>query len=110
MDDVPSGPRPMHAAWQHRDARAGFEVVFLHGDGAGCRAEGTTTAVEDGAPWTVRYRITLDSEWRARSARVEGCSADGMREVGLEGDGAGRWRIDGRPAPELDGCLDVDLE
>jgi uncharacterized protein len=33
-----------------------------------------------------------------------------MREVGLEGDGAGRWWIDGREAVELDGCLDVDLE
>lgn len=28
----------------------------------------------------------------------------------LRSDGAGRWRIDGRPAPHLDGCLDVDLE
>ena len=28
----------------------------------------------------------------------------------LEGDGSGTWRVDGRPAPHLDGCLDVDLE
>ena len=28
----------------------------------------------------------------------------------LEADGGGRWRIDGRAAPHLDGCLDVDLE
>jgi uncharacterized protein len=100
----------MSAAWQHRDARVGFEVVFLHWDGAGCRAEGTTTAVEDGEAWSVQYCIRLDSEWRARSARVVGWSAGGMREVGLEGDGGGRWWIDGRTAPELGGCLDVDLE
>ncbi len=28
----------------------------------------------------------------------------------LEGDGAGAWLVDGRPTPELAGCLDVDLE
>ena len=28
----------------------------------------------------------------------------------MEGDGEGRWRVDGAPAPALDGCLDVDLE
>jgi hypothetical protein len=30
--------------------------------------------------------------------------------VVLESDGAGHWQIDGEPAPQLDGCLDVDLE
>ena len=104
------GVRLLSAAWQHRDARAGFEVAFLRCDGAGCQVEGTTTAVADGAPWSVQYCIGLDSEWRARSARIIGWSAGGMREVGLERDRAGRWWVDGRSAPELDGCLDVDLE
>jgi hypothetical protein len=30
--------------------------------------------------------------------------------VRLEADGSGHWRIGGSAAPELDGCLDVDLE
>jgi hypothetical protein len=98
------------AAWRHRHARAGFEVVFLHPDGSGRRVEGATTAVEDGAAWLVRYCITLDSDWTTRSARVFGQSAAGVRETTLEADGAGRWRIDGAAAPVLDGCLDVDLE
>jgi hypothetical protein len=28
----------------------------------------------------------------------------------LEADGMGSWRINGKPAPHLGGCLDVDLE
>jgi len=107
---MPFSAQSISAAWQHRDARAGFEVVFLHADGVGRRVEGTTTAVEDGKAWIVQYSIALDSAWRARSARVVGRSAAGKREVGLEGDGAGRWRVDGQEAVELDGCLDVDLE
>ena len=28
----------------------------------------------------------------------------------LDGDGTGGWRVDGEEAPQLAGCLDVDLE
>src|SRR5947209_2700147 len=45
-----------------------------------------------------------------RRAQVAGRSAAGTRERTLETDGAGRWRVDGVLAPQLDGCLDVDLE
>ena len=101
---------PAFAAWQHRDARAGFEVVFLRADGGGYRIEGATTAVEAGEAWVVQYSIHLDVGWTTRSARVVGRSARGASEVSLDGDGAGRWQINGAAAPELDGCLDVDLE
>lgn len=30
--------------------------------------------------------------------------------MSLDADGSGHWQVDGRPAPILDGCLDVDLE
>jgi uncharacterized protein len=107
------GPPPAGAtaAWEHRDARAGFEVAFLEpGPDGGRRVEGATSAVEDGAAFVVRYAIALAPDGTTRGARVAGRSAAGRREVHLEADGAGRWRIDGAPAPALDGCLDVDLE
>jgi hypothetical protein len=107
---MPFAALPSSAAWQHRDARAGFEVVFAGRDGAGHRVEGATTAVEDGAAWAVRYDLRLDAAWRTRSARVVSRTADGVCEVALEGDGAGHWLLDGRAVAELDGCLDVDLE
>jgi uncharacterized protein len=101
---------PTVAAWRHRDARDGFEVVFLHPDRDGLRVEGTTTAVEDGQAWVVRYEIVLAADATTRRARVAGRSATGTRAVVVEADGAGHWRVDGPPAPELDGCLDLDLE
>jgi uncharacterized protein len=98
------------AAWRHRDAREGFEVVFLEQRGDGLRIEGHTAAVEEGEPFAVRYAIELDPSWHTRSAQVSGQSSQGTRIVHLEADGRGRWRVDTRPAPHLDGCLDVDLE
>src|SRR3954468_9633785 len=56
---------PVSAAWHHRDARAGFEVAFVHPVGGGYRAEGTTTAVEDGEAWIVGYSLRLDAGWTA---------------------------------------------
>jgi uncharacterized protein len=101
---------PRSAAWCHRDARDGFEALFLIPDGVGYRLEGHTAAIERGETWAVHYVITLDEGWCTRSARIDGWSRRGHRHVSLDADGAGGWRVDGRGAPELDGCFDVDLE
>jgi len=108
---------PSTAAWQHLDARTGFEVATFEvtdaPDGTPPPVlvlSGTTTAVEDAQAWVVSYRIVVDAEWRTREAHVHGRSAAGERSTHLEADGQGRWRIEGAPAGHLDGCLDVDLE
>jgi hypothetical protein len=98
------------AAWRHRDARAGFEVLFLRRDRRWLLLDGYSTAVEDGEAWGIRFAIVVDDGWVTRRAHVVGQSNAGADEVLLEGDGAGGWRVDGEPAPQLSGCLDVDLE
>jgi len=103
-------PLPATAAWLHRGARSGFEVVYFQLGGDGSRIEGWTTAVEDGTTWVVEYAIDVDAAGATRSARIRGRSAGGFRSALLEGDGAGHWLVDGEAAPGLDGCLDVDLE
>ena len=101
---------PPTAAWQHQEARLGFEVVWFHPLDDGYRIEGCTTAIERSRAWVVDYAIELDATWTTLSARVCGRSTSGSRSVAIDGDGAGHWRVDGRAAPHLDGCLDVDLE
>ena len=103
-------PLPVTAAWRHRGARAGFEVVYFGGRGDLYRIEGWTTAVEDGGTWAVEYAIEVDGAWATRSATIHGRSAGGSHAARLEADGHGHWLVDGQPAPGLDGCLDVDLE
>jgi hypothetical protein len=101
---------PTSAAWQHRQARSGFEVAFLRSEPGGHRVEGQTVALEGDDAWVVRYEVELGPDWLTRSARVSGRSAAGTNERTLRSDGAGRWLVDGESAPLLGGCLDVDLE
>lgn len=101
---------PAAAAWRHVDARDGFEVVFPRREVGGYRLDGQTTAVEDGAVWSVGYSVAVDERWITRSAHVVARSVAGLHEVHLEADGDGGWLVDWDPAPELAGCLDVDLE
>jgi uncharacterized protein len=103
-------PPPATACWQHRGARSGFEVAYFTARERGWRIDGTTAAIEDGQTWVVTYRIEADATWVTRSAHVTARTAAGARETLLESDGAGRWLVDSRPAPNLDGCVDVDLE
>ena len=103
-------PLPATACWRHRGARSGFEVAYFQDGPGGWRMEGTTAAAEDEQTWIVSYSIQLDAAWLTREARVTARTASGLRETVLAGDGEGRWRVDGRPAAHLDGCLDVDLE
>jgi hypothetical protein len=101
---------PAAAAWRHQGARDGFEVVFAHAEPGGYRFDGHTTAVEGGEAWSVGYSVVVDERWSTRSAHVVARSVAGLREVTLAADGDGAWLVDGEPAPELAGCLDVDLE
>ena len=106
-----NGTASAAAGWRHVAAREGFEVVFVHPtDAGGRRLEGRVCAVEDGRAWAVRFRIVVDGAWRTRSASIRMSTGHGCRGVTVDGDGDGHWRVDGEPAPALDGCLDVDLE
>jgi hypothetical protein len=106
-----SGETTPAAAWRHRDARDGFEVVFVAPTpGGGRRLAGHVSAVEAGEAWAVHYEIVVDAAWRTRTAWIRTHTAAGRSDVTVEADGEGRWRVDGAPAPVLDGCLDVDLE
>jgi hypothetical protein len=107
---VSFAPLPATACWQHRAARSGFEVAYFQAAPGGWRMDGTTAAVEDGQTWIVSYSIRLDASWLTRETRITARTASGPRETLLACDGEGRWRVDGRPASHLDGCLDIDLE
>jgi uncharacterized protein len=101
---------PPSACWRHEGLRAGFEVAYFSVKAHTVRIDGTTTGFQDGATWVVTYSLLLDESWCTRSAHLKSRTESGMTERWLESDGRGHWFVDGTAVPELDGCLDVDLE
>lgn len=108
-DRSPGSDMPSAAAWQHHTARTGFEVTFIERRSDEMVFRGECSAVEEGQPWTVHYDVRLHVDWSVRTAHVTSHSRDGFRQTRLRHRPSGWW-IDGRPAPELAGCRDLDLE
>src|SRR5690606_29526149 len=54
----------------------------------------------------LQYLVEVDDAWRTRRAEV----SDGAGTRVLASDGSGMWWRDDHPAPDLAGCLDVDIE
>jgi hypothetical protein len=101
---------PSAATWRHIDARTGLEVAWFAPDRDGLTIKGTTSAVQDEASWTVDYYIRVDRAWTTSWARIRTRTAADEWTTDLTSTGHGRWNVDGRPAPHLEGCFDVDLE
>jgi uncharacterized protein len=65
---------------------------------------------EANRPFRLAYHLTWDEQWRLRTARLAVTTEHGARALQLGADGEGHWRDgDGRPLPELDGCIDIDI-
>jgi uncharacterized protein len=107
---MPFDPPPSAAAWLHREARRGFEVCFFDAEADGWRIDGRSSAVEEGNIWVVDYRIGVDAAWVTRDVAVTARTPSTTTSLRMHADGRGAWYVGGEPAPELDGCLDVDLE
>lgn len=60
----------------------------------------------EGVAFGLRYEVELSRDWLVRSLVLERLDGAGLR---LSSDGQGRWRRDGKAAPELDGCVDIDI-
>lgn len=103
--------RTWQVAW--RGPESSYEACAMTRLSAGWLLEGTVVASAAGQPSPVSYRVLCDATWHTRDVRVFAWEArlpaSTPRVLALESDGAGHWRVNGEPAPSLDGCLDVDL-
>jgi uncharacterized protein len=88
---------------------AGAERCSLRATEGGWSFRGVVVASYDDRPLDVRYEVAVDERWATRSVVVT--MDDLVRPVRLELDRSsdGRWTVDGRTAPHLEGCVDVDL-
>ncbi len=94
--------------WRRLDV-PGREEARVERTAGGWRLTGELEVEESGIAARLRYTIDCDSEWRTRSAMIEGEAGGGPIRFALAADGAGHWTREGTPLPEVSGTLDVDL-
>ncbi|MFD0265072.1 putative glycolipid-binding domain-containing protein [Streptomyces sp. NPDC127106] len=93
----------------HVSASRGYDTAWGGFTEDAMHARGRAMALE-GGPYWVSYELRTGPGHVTRSlrVRVDG-PGHGVRETELLRDAAGRWTVDGRERPDLDGAADCDL-
>jgi hypothetical protein len=94
--------------WKRLD-RPGMEVARLVELGSGYELSGSAVFAHEGAPVRLEYELACDDDWRTRVCTVRGWVGAQRIDHKVESEPTGGWRLDGRPAPAVAGCIDLDL-
>jgi hypothetical protein len=97
--------------WRRLD-EPGHEFAQLFFEDAVWRLTGTAIFAfgqRQRRPARLDYLVVCDEEWRTRSASVSGWVGDETIRIDISVDDARRWSLNGIEAPEVEGCVDIDL-
>lgn len=95
--------------WRRLDL-PGHDACRLERAGEGWRLEGAAVfGRETRGPTAVRYEVDCDDRWRTCRGRVHGWVGARSIDHRIERDPEGSWSVDGRIAPRLEHCVDLDL-
>ena len=94
--------------WRRLD-QPGHEACWLSRESPSWQLVGAAVFAEAGEPCCLSYHILCTADWRTVSATVEGRVGQQSLDVEIESDGGGHWQMNGVAAPQVAGCLDIDL-
>jgi len=95
-------------AWQRTDEWVGHSAARAEVAPDGWVFHGAEVLARP-EPLSCWFRVEVDQEWVTTGAEVLAFGGLGERRLVLEADGDRLWSRDGVRAPQLDGCLDVDI-
>ncbi len=100
-----------HSYWRPWED-PGLEHLSLEFGDTAIKATGLVLRMLDGRHLRCRYELEADPAWRFKSLNIavdDSGSGDNTRLL-LARDDGGTWAVNGAAAPELDGCIDVDIQ
>lgn len=59
--------------------------------------------------YRVEYRIKASPEWETVFFEIRSQHSDQINCYRYESDGKGNWLSEGKPAPQFEGCMDIDI-
>ncbi|XVH33664.1 putative glycolipid-binding domain-containing protein (plasmid) [Haloferacaceae archaeon DSL9] len=86
----------------------GLEHLRLTERDDGAAATGLVLGTADGDPFRLRYWVDCDRRYRVERVALA-CLEPHAESLELESDGNGRWTADNEEAPEIEGCVDIDI-
>lgn len=96
-------------AWRRSDGERGHSLARVERRDGGWLFSGTEVLAGPETLLSCSFRVEVDDRWLTRAVEVTSVSGQGERRLVLTADADRRWERDGVRAPELDGCLDVDV-
>lgn len=93
----------------HRLDRPGAEwaQVFFHNES--WHLNGTAVFAHDDQPCRLDYHVVCDPDWTTTSGRVTGWIGAKEVVIDLRVNSERRWWLNDKERPEVEGCIDVDL-
>jgi hypothetical protein len=85
----------------------GMEHVDVRPADGGLDISGVVIAQEDGTEFGLSYRLKLDALWRTKEMLLRSTAGHVLH---LESNGQGSWQENGKDRPDLQGCIDIDIQ
>ena len=93
------------SAWN--GCETGLEHVDVRPADGGLAIAGVVIGQDGEDEFGLSSRVRLDALWHTKEGHVRTTSGHVLH---LEGDGRGHWRENGRDRPDLQGCIDIDIQ
>jgi uncharacterized protein len=94
--------------WRRLDC-PGHEAAHLFTKNSSWHVEGTAVFAYQNEPCRLDYRIVCSSDWKTRSAEISGVVGRNEHNIRLSVDAEQQWRLNDEDSPQVNGCLDLDL-
>ena len=95
--------------WRRLDCPGHESARLFSQDDQWWNLQGTAVFSHDQLPCRLDYHIVCDSRWNTQRATVAGWVGDRLIDITLAVNDDQRWLINEEDAPQVAGCIDLDL-
>jgi uncharacterized protein len=95
--------------WRRTDEGSGHSMARVERLEAGWLCDAAEVLIDPHETIACTFTVWLDQHWTTREVKVNAVTAEGSQQLSLKADEARHWWWNGRPAPHLEGCVDVDV-
>lgn len=83
--------------------------VITINDNLGTKTRGTIMGIKSGAMFKVDYSITTNGDWQTLGFEIKAQLDSKINFIKFDSNGNGKWTVNGKPLPEFEGCIDIDI-